>query len=155
MKISHIAFLFLGWTSTSVAFTFAPRHGVVYRASLVDTRQLQVALSDPNVVANAEEMEDAEELLPIPEPPLTTEEVVAAIGSDKKKEKNCMSGTFPSPQRKHKSVNCLKMPTFHSLTCPCPPTHIVSTKKLDCHIVKGLPLSPWTMKSSWKRVSTP
>jgi cold-inducible RNA-binding protein len=92
MKILQAALFSLLCTSTAVAFTIAPRHGVVSRSSLVDTRQLQVALSDPNVVANAEDMEDADELAPAAttdettemelEPILTTEEVVSAIGSD-------------------------------------------------------------------------
>lgn len=90
MKFLNTALLVIGWTSSSTAFTIAPRNGasvVASRSSFVATRQLQVALSDPNVAADA--IEDGDSA------PLSTEEVVSAIG-----ETGGEDISMPAPEHK-------------------------------------------------------
>ncbi|KAG7351820.1 RRM domain containing RNA-binding protein [Nitzschia inconspicua] len=79
-------------SSTCTAFTIAPRNGaaVVCRPSqFVATRQLQVALSDQDVMADADEDDMS---------PLTTEDVVAAMGENEGEELSLPS----PPMEEHK-----------------------------------------------------
>jgi cold-inducible RNA-binding protein len=98
MKFLNTALLVIGWTSSSTAFTIAPRNGasvVASRSSFVATRQLQVALSDPNVAADAIEDGGESSSAEMELDPLSTEEVVSAIG-----ETGGEDISMPAPEHK-------------------------------------------------------